>query len=304
MKLDVLKNRYRIELADEDFFNTLSESSLKFGKNKVVYEYFEGNFTKIVYENTDIFLLEEQNIWFSHINRNNKSFFAFGIDKPKKDDTNYPICILDFSLISNKSNCKGAYAQDKQGYISVLLRNHDPELEKKLNKSVSNDLQLTPVFDEDKKSYFFLICNLIDSNIPEKVKNFVNFMDMMTNQDLNDKFNLFHEKSRLKEDNTAICIICGKNISNDDINSSLINLTNNNQNKCIDCLEKAYSAQALREIKKLVSLKIFNEKNLLKKVDDTKLIHSYLSILKKQEIIKCFSNDTYYLNPKIDLGIY
>ena len=301
MTLNVLKNRYRIELADEDFLNTLSKFSLKFSRIKVVYEYFEGNFTKIVYENTDIYFLEEQNIWFSHIIKNNKSFFAFGMDKPKKDDSNYPICILDFSLKANKSNCKGAYAQDKQGNISVLLRNYDPELEKNLYKSVSNDLELTPIFDEDKKSYFFLICNLNDRNIREKIKNFVNFMDTMSNQDLNDTFNLFLEKSRLKEDNTTICIICGKNISNKALDSSLNSFTNNNKNTCLDCLEKINCANALKEIKEQVSLKLFTEKNLLKKVKYSKVLHSYLSILKKQEIIKVFSKDTYYLNPKIDL---
>ena len=56
MTLDVLENQYRIELADEDFFNSLSKSSIKFANTKLVYEYFNGNFTQISNVDIQIFI--------------------------------------------------------------------------------------------------------------------------------------------------------------------------------------------------------------------------------------------------------
>ena len=82
-------------------------------------------------------------------------------------------------------------------------------------------------------------------------------------------------------------------------------ITKENPDKCLECLEKIYAAKALKEIKKLVSIKLFNEKNLINRVENTNLFKSYLQILKKQDIIRKFGDDTYYSNvcQEIDLEI-
>lgn len=300
MKLNVLKNRYRIELANEDFFMALNKSSINLGENRVRYEYFENNIKKCFHEESDIYLLNEQNIWFSYITKNYKSFFAFGINKPKNNDSYIPLYVLDFSLKGIDSDCKGIYAQNDKAKVSVLLRNNDTEFINNLYSKISNS-RLSKIDEFDNKNYFFVICNLYDQQLTEKIKDFIYNMKMISNSNIQD--NPTDEKINVKETNYTICKYCGKNISDEvlDLNSSYIDFPNN-QKTCLDCLEKIYSAKALKEIKKYVSLRLFNEKNLFKKVEDPKIFKSYLTVLKKQEILKCFNKGSYYLDKKIDLN--
>lgn len=298
MKLNVLKNPYRIELANEDFFNALTKSSVNFGKYKVAYEYFEDNTKKNFHEESDIYFFKDQNIWFSHITRDYRSFFAFGLDEPKTEDYNFPSYVLDFSINENDFNCKGIYAQDEKAKVSVLLRNNDTEVVKKFYSQITNS-KLSKVCEFNMEYYFFVICNLHDLRLKEKIKDFIFTMEMISHSNAQDE--LADEKLSIKGTNYTICNCCGKNIPDDvlNLNFSIMSFPKN-QKICLDCLEKIYSAKALKEIKKYVSLRLFTEKNLFKKVKDPKIFKSYLAFLKKQEIIKCFRTGTYYLDKKID----
>ncbi len=74
----------------------------------------------------------------------------------------------------------------------------------------------------------------------------------------------------------------------------------------MDCLKKIYVAEAISQIKKIVSIKIFNEKTLLSKVDQLGYLLVIFKFLKKEDIIKNFgnNNDFYVFNDKEDLEDY
>lgn len=128
MTLDVLENRYRIKLADDDFFNLLLTNSDKLGEYKVVCQLFDG-IIQIFYENTTIYSIKNSNLWFSHLHKNNKSLFAFGVETPKTNDSNMPVCVIDFPTEGIDNNCIGAYG-DENGNVFILIRVNYQKLRK------------------------------------------------------------------------------------------------------------------------------------------------------------------------------
>ena len=104
------------------------------------------------------------------------------------------------------------------------------------------------------------------------------------------------------------CSLCSKMFSKIDLmyDFNLNKLIKENPDKCLDCLKKIYAIQAINKIKHIMSIKLFNEKTLLSKVNNPDIYITFLSFLKKEEIIKKFGNndDFYMVNNEKDLEVY
>ena len=104
------------------------------------------------------------------------------------------------------------------------------------------------------------------------------------------------------------CILCSKTFSKIDLkyDPNLNKLIRENPDKCLDCLKKIYAIQAIDKLKQIMSIKLFNEKTLLSKVNNPDIYITLLSYLKKEEIIKKFgnNNDFYMINGEKDLETY
>ena len=283
MSLTVLNNRYRLDLADEDLLNLLFNYFKLECLGKVCYKHFNGTNYQEFSELTNIYTLKSEKIWFSHITTNNNSFFCFGEGKLNKTNSNVPKLILDFPLngIDTNSNC--VYAQNKHGSVYVLIR--------QISTIDISNLEKCEVFEGNDKKDFFVICQLNSPDSNTQIKQFL--IDTLKNQDF--KVNLM-SKNQLDYDH---CSICGKDISQ--TNSILEELNKPKLDKCVDCQEKILAVEALKQVQKYVSMRIFNEENLLEKVADPEKFKTYLAILKKQNIILNFSGDSYIFSSKIDL---
>ena len=302
MTLDILENSESIEFADGDLFNLLFKHSKNFGKVNVIYEFYNGSKLQNFSEESDIYCLKENNIWFSHIQKSGRIFYAFGVDIPKNDDLNTPICVIDFSIKGVNRNTLTTFAVDDSSNIYVLVRLNYNQLRDSFNSFllISERIQALEV---DKKYYFI---NLGQLNLPNFLEMFTKFVDEMgniktSNSESNTESNVDNEDMNKKS-----CVLCSKKFSKIDLkfDSCFNDLIKDNPDKCIDCLEKIYAGMAIIEIKKIIAVSFFNEDTLLDKVDNKLKFQSYLQILKKQDIIKIRkfgNNDFCMFNRDIDL---
>lgn len=326
MPLEILQNRYRIKLADDDFFKALFSNSKKFTGCQVVFESFNGLIINCFYENTNVYCINDTNIWFSHVQHNNRSFYAFGINEPKKDETNIPACVVDFPMEKIDDNCLGAYA-DNNGNVSILIQINYQKLRKRSISGILTGQKRTQALEYQKKRYFMDLGPINEPELLENIRHFVYEMEKITDHsqilaDLSDskfnypKFGVSESKQEkslrvgtkpevetesTSKDKTESCVLCKKPILDSKLDPKIQSLKNSNPDKCNDCLEKIYAAKALSEIKKLVSIKLFNKKTLIKNSDDPDTFKSYFEILKKLELIRYFSKDIYIFNQVKDL---
>ena len=128
MDLTVLNNQFRIEIANDDLYNILFESSVKSVKGKVLFQIFKENKLEYIYKNTKIHILKSLGIWFSSIVNDNRIIYVFGVDEPKISNSNIPICAVDFSISGMNKNTKGVFAQDEHGNVSILYRVNQQDL--------------------------------------------------------------------------------------------------------------------------------------------------------------------------------
>jgi hypothetical protein len=336
MSLEILQNRYRIKLADDDFFKVLLTNSKKFGECQVVYESFNGQILNNFNENTTVYSLKETDLWFSHIQIKNRSMYSFGIGNPNKNDSNIPKCVVDFSMEDLDSNCFGAYADDN-GIVSVLLRVDYSKLRKKSIKGTLTSLETIQAIENGNQRYYM---NLGLINTPKIIKN-IKKLVLEINSNLEDPKLIFDTKETEEEhhpfyfdklglkpksfpgnkskkelfnsnneseqinsnsqDKNDFCVLCGKSISNVKLDSKIEILKKTNPDKCNDCLEKIHAAHGLSELKKLVSIKLFNEKTISSKVKEPETFKSYFKILKKLNLIKDFTKDVYLFNQAKDI---
>jgi len=326
MPLEILQNKYRIKLADDDFFKALFNNSEKFGEFQAIFESFNGLIINYFYENTNVYYINEMGIWFSHVQHNTRSFYAFGINEPKKDETNIPTCVVDFPMEKIDDNCLGAYA-DNNGNVTILIRINYQKLRKKSISDILTGQKRTQALENGKKRYFINLGPINEQELLDNIRNFVYEMESITDHsqilvDLKDsksnysKFGVSESKRKrflkaetkpevetesTSKNTTETCVLCKKPISDSKLDLKIKSLKNFHPDKCHDCLEKIYAAKALSEIKKLVSIKLFNEKTLIKNADDPDTFKSYFKILKKLELIKEFSKDIYIFNQAKDI---
>lgn len=106
------------------------------------------------------------------------------------------------------------------------------------------------------------------------------------------------DNNEFVEDDKVKCVLCGESLSNSqlDLKDEVNSFKENDNDKCYDCMGKIQAARGISEIKKHVSIKLFNEKTLLKVVDDPETLQNYFKILKKLKLIKDFSKDVYIFN--------
>lgn len=295
MTLNILKNRYRIKLADDDFFKLLLNNSKKIGEHRVRYQFFEGNI-QTYYENSNVYVINNSNLWFSHTQKSNRSLFAFGADTPEFNDK--PICLIDFPIDGINTNCMGAYADDK-GMVSILIRISYQKLRKIPADNVLTSPERVQATEKSKKRYFITLGTLNQVNIINNIINFVQEMGEITNNTSEIVMGLEDSKPDKKltsEEDT--CILCGKPLSNSqlDLMDEVKSLGQKDHDKCYDCMGKIYAARALSEIQKQVSIKLFNEKTLIKSSNEPDTFRLYFKILKKLSLIKNFSKDVYIFN--------
>lgn len=312
MTLDVLENRYRIKLADDDFFNLLLTNSDKLGEHKVVYQLFDG-IIQIFYENTTIYSIKNSNLWFSHLHKNNKSLFAFGVETPKTNDSNMPVCVIDFPTEGIDNNCIGAYG-DENGNVSILIRVNYQKLRKIPTNNILTSPERVQATENGKKRYFITIGQLNQPDILPNLMEFIEEMGRITNNDGEIHVDLTESKDPISleddnefvEDDKVKCVICGEPLSNSQLNlrDEVNSFKKNDKDKCYDCMGKIHAARGISEIKKHVSIKLFNEKTLLKVVDDPETFKNYFKILKKLKLIKDFSKDVYIFNQAQNIDQY
>ncbi|KAF5062763.1 hypothetical protein DSECCO2_301500 [anaerobic digester metagenome] len=301
MKLNVLENPTSIKIADNIFFRLLKDSSVKFGKTKVIYELFDGFGVQNFYEDVNLYCLEEKNIWFSHTQKDKRSLYAFGLNEPKMYDSNMPLCVIDFSMDSIEKNTIATFAEDGDKNIFILIRVNYPELRGRPFNGVLIEKERIKVLEGDKKRYFINLGQLNETNSLENIEEFIEEMDRITPTDLDDNLGL--ENTDKKENKGSYCVLCGKILPEVEITQypELNLFLNENPDACQDCLEELYAGKALKDIMGLISIKLFNEKSLLKRVDNPDLFKSYLHVLKKQVIVKEFTRDVYIFNNEKDV---
>lgn len=301
MKLNVLENPKSIKMADNNFFRLLKDSSVKFGRISVIYEFFDSFGVRNFHEDVNVYSLKEKNIWFSHTQKDKRSLYAFGLNEPKLNDSNLPLCVLDFSMEGLEKNTIATFAEDEDNNPFVLIRVNYSELRGRLFNGVLIEKERIKVLEGDKKRYFISLGQLDSSNFLENIEEFIEEMDSITPTDLDD--NLGSENTDKKENNGSYCVLCGKILPEVEQTQypELNRFLNENPNVCQDCLEELYAGKALKDIMELISIKLFNEKSLLKRVDNPDLFKSYLYVLKKQVIVKEFTRDVYIFNNEKDV---
>ncbi|SCG85432.1 hypothetical protein [Methanobacterium congolense] len=301
MKLNVLENPSSIKISDNNFFRLLKDSSVKFGRISVIYEFFDGFGVRNFHEDVNVYRLKEKNIWFSHTQKDKRSLYAFGLNEPKLNDSNLPLCVLDFSMEGLEKNTIATFAEDEDNNPFVLIRVNYPELRGRPFNGVLIEKERIKVLEGNKKRYFISLGQLDSSNFLENIEEFLEEMDRITPTDLDD--NLGSENTDKKENNGSYCVLCGKILPElEKTQYPELNLfLNENPDVCQDCLEELYAGRALKDIMELISIKLFNEKSLLKRVDNPDLFKSYLYVLKKQVIVKEFTRDVYIFNNEKDV---
>jgi len=339
MPLEILQNRYRIKLADDDFFKVLFSNSKKLGNYEVLYEFYDGNDIQIFEHKNAIYSLNNSKVWVSHYQKHKRSFFALGMDINNSNESNIPICVLDFSTIGNDNQCFGAYA-DNEGIVSVLLRVNYGKLRKESIKGVITSLKTIQAIEDGKKRYFINLGQITNPEILENIEKLVFdiksnlkhpklIFDVKNTEEKEPQFwfdktdlkqrsyckNEFDQPlSKLEEDSIGknsnyegeieSCVLCGKSIQENELDPKIELLKNSHPDKCNDCLENIHAAKGLSEIKNLVSIKLISEKSLLNKVKDPDVFRSYFKILKKLDLIKDFSKDVYIFNQTKDIDSF
>ena len=301
MKLNVLENPSSIKIADNNFFRLLKDSSVKFGRINVIYEFFDGFGVRNFHEDVNVYRLKEKNIWFSHTQKDKRSLYAFGLNEPKLNDSNLPLCVLDFSMEGLEKNTIATFAEDEDNNTFILIRVNYPELRGRPFNGVLIEKERIKVLEGNKKRYFISLGQLDSSNFLKNIEEFIEEMDRITPADLDD--NLGSENTDKKENKGSYCVLCGKILPELEITQypELNLFLNENPDVCQDCLEELYAGKALKDIMKLISIKLFNEKSLLKRVDNPDLFKSYLYVLKKHVIVKEFTQDVYIFNNEKDV---
>ena len=212
----------------------------------------------------------------------NRIFYALGVDVPKNDDLNTPICVIDFPIKGLNRKTLATFAVDDNSNIYVLVRLNYNQLRNSYNSFLLISERIQAI-EADKKYYFINIGQL---NRPNFFERFIKFIYEMEN--ITSNFESHIESTINTEDiNKKSCVLCSKKFSKIDLklDSPMNTLIKENPDKCLDCLEKIYAAKAIIEIKKIITVSFFNEDTLLDKVDNKLLFQSYLQILQEQNIL-------------------
>ena len=300
MSLTVLDNQFRIEIANDDFFNVLFKSSVKSIKGKVLFQITKDNKLDYFYNNTDIYILNSLGIWFSYIENDNRLIYVFGVNEPKNSDSNIPICTLDFSISGINKNTTGVFAQDEHGNVSILYRVNQQDL---THKSFELEFKGDWIQAQEEfiNNYFIFIGNL-DKNFLDFFNEFIiaieqSYKDIKTED-------IIGEKNLDNLLNIHSCLICDKVITSEksEYDAIISTLDVENEGYCISCIEKIAAVNALKKIGHIINLKIFNRKSLLERVDDPDIFISYLKFLKELGFLKEFNKDLLICNKNNELN--
>lgn len=277
MGLTVLDNQFRIKIASDDFFNALNKYSAKSKKEKVLYQIYKDNKLEYFYAGTDIYILKDLGFWFSRIEKDYRYIYVFGVNEPNHDDSNVPICTIDFSMTGTNQNTSAVFAQDKHGKVSVLYRVNQQDLTLK-----SFELEFRGAWiqaqEREKNSYFILMGELDDPNFSNTFKEFL--IELKENR--NDSKTKDTEGDQNPTENSfKSCLMCGKpfTFTKSNYDPIISDLGIENKGYCTDCLEKIAAAIAMKKINKKINVNVFNKHSLLERVDDPDVFKSYLDLL-------------------------
>lgn len=296
MSLTVLDNQFRIKIANDDFFNALNKSSVKSKKEKVLYQIYKGNKLEYFYAATDIYILEELGYWFSRIEKDYRYIYAFGSDEPSSDDSNVPVCTIDFSMTGTNQNTSAVFAQDEHGRVSVLYRVNQEDLNlRSFELEFGGDW--IQAQEREKNSYFILMGKLDDTNFSNTFKDFL--IELKDNVEAS-KTKDSEGDQNPPENSFKSCLLCGKPIKSTKSNYDTIisDLGIENKGYCTDCLEKIAAATAMKKIDKEINVNVFNKNSLLERVDDPDVFESYLDLLIETGFLREINQDLLISNKK------
>ncbi len=288
MSLNVLDNKFRINLANNDFYNILSTYSAKSISGNVQYEIFKDNDYADFNFLQNIFYLKDLGIWFSYIKKYNRHIYVFGADKPQNFN-NKPFCIIDFSDSGINQDTTAVFAQDKKGRVSILYRVNQNNLDWN-----SFELDIEGGWIQAKENginnYFIFIGELNSINFIETFKKFI--IDYEKN--ISSKNGL--KDNALKEN---FCESCGNAISFIKSDNEIINeLHLKNKNLCKPCIEKLAAEYVTKKIKEKIKVTIFNKDSLLERVDEPDLYQSYLKLLVELGYLKEINKNLFIFDKK------
>ncbi len=286
MNLTILENRFLIDLAHEDLLKALKKTSNIFDKSKVLYNMNIDDSISYFYKEVDIYYSKLSNLWFSYIEHENRYLYAFGLNEPKKGNSNTPVCVFDFPKDRIEKNALGVFSRNSKGIVFILHRG--------TIQGITNEIQtkfkekMVEADEGDGKTDFILIGNLNDPQIPNKLSEFVYGIDETIKSKSHDK-----EESKTVKTNNEL--------NTKSIKESSLNLDSVLVHKELDESEEIpLVLKGLKEIKNHVTLNLFNKKALYN-VIGPQLVDNYLQLLIKYELVTELKSGTYLFKPEGEL---
>ncbi len=285
MNLTVLENHFLIDLAHEDLLKALKGTSSIFDKGKVLYNINIDDSFSYFYKEVDIYYSKLHELWFSYYNHEGRYLFAFGLNEPKKDDSNTPICVFDFPKKNIEENALAVFSRDKKGKIFILHRGTIQGIDSEINTKFKD--KIMEVEEGEGKSNLIFISALNDLDIMNKFKEFVIGIDDIIS------------KKRPKEAENGKT---NEYIEYIKINSEPIkeNLPTNLDPENNDEDEIALVLKGIKEIKKHITINLFDKKVLYNAMDPP-LVDTYLNLLLKHDLVKEIRPSTYLLQRDSEL---
>lgn len=299
MGLVVINNKFRIKLANDDFFHSLTKYSSRSIQGKAQFNLIKDNKLEYFDKNVDIHFFKSLEYWFSYLKVLDRLIYVFGTNEPEEYESNIPFLQIEFTISGINQDSRAVFAQDKHGKVSVLYRvNHEH-----LNPN-SFELEFEGEWiqaeENGKNNYFMLMGELNNPNFMETFQNFLRYN--RKNISSNDISKV--KSSTNSEIKPKICKICGKEISSvkSDYDSIIQELNIDNSNCCVNCIEKMAAAAVVKKINDIINVKIFNKISLLKKVDNPNLYESYLNFLLELGYLKELNNNLLTFNRSKNLN--
>lgn len=272
----VLENQLRIQLANSELFNVLMRSSRDPEFSNVIYYIFEKSKISHFRRESNVYFLNNSDVWFSFIKGHEKYIYAFGMGKVSKDETFSPIIVFDFPINGIKTST-GAFAQDQKGYVVLLHKDNFPKSLKFLK--TSEKYKWIEVAEKDELKKYLFLAKLKDEKFVQKIIEFVKYIDLVIyTQDKDKPTEKFKEKSKSKTNN---------------LEGTDQDISNHGFDK-MNAEEKIVAVKSLNIIKKHTQNRFFTQNSIMKEIGDSSF-ESNLKLLKDQSLLSESGSGIYFI---------